>query len=981
MTAPTELPRPPAEPARITLTRDDFAAFFATLHGGNPPFAWQQRLLDHVLAHRTWPTTVDAPTGAGKTAVIDVHVFALALVASEGGPLPPRRLSMVVPRRVLVDDQHRHATALRDALVDPDDQVLAAVRTALWQLRGGAPIKGESPLMTARLRGGLPPSRRWMDEPAAAAVLCATPDMWGSRLLFRGYGASSRSWPRAAGLLAFDSAVVVDEAHLAQQLLTTARRVGQLAGIAERDGIGAAPLQVVSTTATQPTVQDTGRVGVLDEDLDASPVLGARLCRPKPVTLVPSTDWTRTTPRTRVVADLARTVLDVLDRLPASDRPRTVGCFVNTVGRAVAVAHELRSAAATGRDLRVVMLCGQLRPYDVERLAARHPGLLDVEGTGDVDVIVSTQTLEVGVDLDLAGIVTELAGSSALVQRAGRVNRLGRRPFGPLAVIVPPGEISDGTRSGPYEHEELRFALEWIRRRAADPQGLAPWAVREDPPRPPAQRRMLLQRPEWAQAEHWARTSDALHADPDLALWLAEDLDGADLSLALVVRDQVPADDAEAAALLGVLGPQRHETFPVPYTTGRDALARAHDVATQVAGDSLRAMIVRSDEVLPLTWVRRDDHRGWRAPELRPGDTVVVDAATALFTAADGESPQVLVPAADDTTRHRAPDVLEARAALPGLDAASTPGEVVHRIEIPVDDSADADGDAPRNRAESLGRDLDDLEPAPGGRDDPERTAAERAVVTEWLALHAETPMGVAARTLLAETDGRGVDVVVQRREDERPVRVLIRDRRRAVADEDVRQEWVPSSARRPPSLEDHQRAVAERARWLAGRLALTGDLADALDVAGRHHDDGKADPRFQVRLRGSNGGAPWAKGDAPSPYAARRRERRAGLPPGWRHEQRSVSDAWPQIQSEDDPELVARLIGTTHGFGRAGFPHVAADLLGDSEADAVARELFDEGRWDELIESTHRRYGLWGCAYLEAVLRAADGRVSAEGS
>ena len=161
----------------MTLRRRDFAAFFGAVHGDDrAPFAWQARLLDHVVSTRSWPATIDAPTGSGKTAVIDVHVFALALAVATGAPLPPRRLSMVVGRRVLVDDQHRHSVHLREALATPEcGTVLAEVAGLLWQLRdlGGqrdrALLPGNSPLVTARLRGGEPPTRMWTDEPNTAA--------------------------------------------------------------------------------------------------------------------------------------------------------------------------------------------------------------------------------------------------------------------------------------------------------------------------------------------------------------------------------------------------------------------------------------------------------------------------------------------------------------------------------------------------------------------------------------------------------------------------------------------------------------------------------------------------------------------------------------------------------------------------------------------------------------------------------------------
>ena len=86
--------------------------------------------------------------------------------------------------------------------------------------------------------------------------------------------------------------------------------------------------------------------------------------------------------------------------------------------------------------------------------------------------------------------------------------------------------------------------------------------------------------------------------------------------------------------------------------------------------------------------------------------------------------------------------------------------------------------------------------------------------------------------------------------------------------------------------------------------------------------------------------------------------------------------------RTTSDPLLVARLVGTSHGHGRSGFPHTSTGLIPPTTAahGTTGRELFDDGGWDELIEMTQLRYGVWGCAYLEAVLRAADCQVSGEG-
>lgn len=1009
----------------MSLDRSDFTEFFETLHRESlagtaqaersvvAPFPWQERLLDSVLATGQWAEQVVAPTGAGKTSVIDVHVFAQALCPAADADRPPRRLAMVVDRRVLVDDQYEYARRLERRLLEAQDgSILAAVRRALQSLRDVAEPYGallddqapESPLLVGRLRGGAPPSRHWRDFPTAAAVVCGTPDMWGSRLLFRGYGSSPRAWPREAGLLAVDSVVVVDEAHLARQLLVTARRVAELVTVTA-EPVPWRALQVVEATATPPRSSSDQRVpasvaGVDDSDLEALG-LRDRLTSPKPVTLVSVTDWDSPKQTAKVIAPLADEVLELISNVPdAPGATRTVGCFVNTVGRAVAVADELRRRSIDDRALRVVMVCGQVRPYDLARLRDEHPGLLSVAGSPDVDVIVSTQSLEVGVDLDLAGVVTELASGSAIAQRAGRVNRRGLRPEGRVVVTVPAGSVAGGpdgpgitanTRSGPYGDIELRAALEWLMERSTDPDGLAPWQLRIHRPPEQAPHRDHYQEPQLAEAWHWARTSERLAADPELDLWLAEDFDQ-DTSAGLVVRDGMPTDSADAVKLITALPPQEHEAFSVPYRTLRKVLV-AHFQPLQSAGTAKsgqteepapEVVVVRGDQIGVLEW-RQGEGRS-PSPLIRPGDTVVIDSTSPIFSvtkAGVAFSPPVVVAPDDDRADLETATTSDVLDGSGMYGRAALVGNVVLRIE--------PDRTAPITAGWSS---APFARLAAGLSDETLTLGQQHDVVSAWLehdGKHFRTsPMVRAAAELLARGAGRREEqlrraqLIVHRDADRGLERVVVVDRRRAGRDEDVRQVWAPTDE--SVLLTDHQSHVGERASAIARSLQLPEGFVEAMQLAGEHHDAGKADPRFQRRL-GATDNRLLAKSDHRLSFAeVRALEDRSGLPARWRHEQRSVAESWVSIEGSgvQDPQLVARLVGTTHGHGRSGFPHNARGLLtsdDDSAVVAAAITLFDDGMWDELIEHTQIRYGPWGCAYLEALLRAADGQVSMEGS
>src|SRR5262249_51937844 len=96
--------RQPGVRNMTVLTADDFAPFFAEIHGCDP-FPWQQRLVKKVATDGTWPGVLNLPTGCGKTSAIDIALFHLALEAERGiQRRAPVRIAFVVDRRIVVDD-------------------------------------------------------------------------------------------------------------------------------------------------------------------------------------------------------------------------------------------------------------------------------------------------------------------------------------------------------------------------------------------------------------------------------------------------------------------------------------------------------------------------------------------------------------------------------------------------------------------------------------------------------------------------------------------------------------------------------------------------------------------------------------------------------------------------------------------------------------------------------------------------------------
>ncbi|MCY4509335.1 MAG: CRISPR-associated endonuclease Cas3'', partial [Acidobacteria bacterium] len=194
--------------------------------------------------------------------------------------------------------------------------------------------------------------------------------------------------------------------------------------------------------------------------------------------------------------------------------------------------------------------------------------------------------------------------------------------------------------------------------------------------------------------------------------------------------------------------------------------------------------------------------------------------------------------------------------------------------------------------------------------------------------------------------------------------------------------------------LERHGQAVAARARAVAHCIGLPPALADVVEHAGRLHDIGKADRRFQRWLdpHGDHG-VLVAKSDAPRHRWETMRVA-AGWPRGGRHEDLSArlvrawlehSPGWGEPLQRD---LLLHLVISHHGKGRPLVPPVAD---GTSEEVAVevagvsVRAPADLGIVDWQQPARFRRlsdrFGAWGLALLEAIVIRSDHAVSAGAS
>jgi CRISPR-associated endonuclease/helicase Cas3 len=986
-----------------------FAEFFEALWG-RPPFAWQADLAQRVLAAAdtqpsSWPQAIALATASGKTACMDVAVYALAAhsarVCGTPGLRMPRRIFFVVDRRVIVDEAHERALQIAAKLREAGSGILKEAADRLRHLAGG-----ELPLAVQKLRGGQPRLDDWAATPLQPTIVSSTVDQVGSRLLFRAYGTLPGMWPVHAALVGNDALILLDEAHCAQPMLQTLRAVQRYRGWAAQPLPTA--LEVAVLSATPPADIDPAQVfhDTSSQRRDATHVLGRRQLASKLARLdiaAKAKGRNATQRRGAMAAELARHAFELANAWPRGDAGEpAVVVFCNRVDTARRVCALLASDRAQVR-----LLTGRMRPIDKDDFVVDALQALTTARAGDRRLqrptfVVATQTLEVGADLDFDLLVTECASLDALRQRFGRLNRSGRAIAAKAVIVTAAQDLEPGSDDPVYGaalHRSWAWLDEQARANGGDvvdfgiaalerllPVGEALAALNAPAPRAP----VLLP----AHVDLLAQTAPVPEPTPDVGIFLHGPSGGlADVQVCWRADlDAAATEEAWIDALLHC-PPSSPECLAVPWLQARrwlDNLPAPQGPDIEGADDEDEPP--RDDTAaVPRTALRwrgrdrSDTQRLTGGSDLRPGDLLVLPVSAGGF---DELGTLGATPVADWGDRAHAAmrrdAVLRLNAGVvaqwPGgparapLDALLGPGAMLAWQE---------DAGA---FAEALRAALRDWLPA---LEDPR---------WDWLHGMVEQAAGLRrlSQSLLPHPCGGWI--VLLRRE----LRTGSRHGAAAAAaffgdEDDAASSGHYRSLLIEPQADGHSHlsGVGALARHYAGRCGLPPELAEVVGCSGDGHDLGKADPRFQSWLRN---GVPWVAGpllaksaDMPQGQTANRLAReRAGYPSGGRHELLSVrllesqTEALPSDAGLRD--LLLHLVESHHGHCRPFAPVVADEMPLD--VSAQFRELtlstrsdtgldrIDAGPADRYWRLT-RRYGWWGLAWLECLLRLADHRRS----
>ncbi len=903
---------------------DDFKKDFEELMGF-PPFEWQKRLFHDYFARDRIPAALDIPTGLGKTSVMAIWYLAL-----KTGAVVPRRLVYVVDRRAVVDQ----ATTVADEIREKSEG---------------------SELSVSTLRGQHVDNREWLANPAAPAIVVGTVDMIGSRLLFSGYGVSRKMRPYHAGLLGADALVVLDEAHLVppfENLLEAIANGAEAFGPhAQKDREIVPSLKLLSLSATGREDGEGGKaVFRLSPEHRQDEAVRKRLEARKRLAI-------------QVLDEAPKLVPQLAERAWSLGKgPARVLVYCDRREDAVKVKDRIdKKFEKEERKPVSQLLVGGRRVFEREALSdwlKKHGFFGDAGGPPEQPTfLIATSAGEVGVDLDADHMVCDLVAWERMVQRLGRVNRRGK---GNACIeVIAASRAKEKGEEWQERLDRLRKPLDALR--PADVEN-----VEEGDASPDVDRK-----------EKSLQASDCegpRDASPGAILDLKE-------------RAEQDRDLQKAI---------EEATTPEPL---RPALTRALVDAWSLT--SLDEHTGRPDDIQP--WLRgwEEDQKPqtavvWRKhlPVRGDGTAAMKKDIETFFEAAPPHASEKL-----ETETYKVVEWLlkcaanainsQSQDGVGDQDSALRREDVIAYILSPSMDLRDTvhgdslmkgDKKEEKKAKENLEKNLVGgtlvMDRRFGGLSEDgmlnEKVGGSPCVIDgdkEWLPLQSDGSPVIRfrVRSVAAEespeSDGNWRErhrFEVDKTDEGDVTHWLLVEKWRS--DSETEED---RSAGPPQELAEHQIWVECKVRALANALGLPDAYADMLTVAARLHDEGKRHERWQRAFNAPRDGKIYAK--TKGPINIKRLD-------GYRHEFGSLPCAERDENFTALPfdlqELALHLVAAHHGWSRPVIPTSGSDgppsVLEERARDVALRFAWLQKRW-----------GPWGLAWWEALLRAADQQAS----
>lgn len=930
-----------------------FSTFFRDVHGVDP-FPWQERLALRVLSNNDWPSVINLPTGTGKTAVLDIAIYAIAV----NPRISPRRIVFVVDRRIVVDQVFKRAQKISNKIKSGETEILWKVRN---QMNNLCPVEG---LGVTALRGGIPIDGEWAFRPDQPWVMVSTVDQYGSRLLFRGYGVSPGMRPIHAGLAGNDCLVILDEVHLSIPFKETLHQVDQW----ETNRIHRR-FKVVQMSATH-TEDSSKSFGLLSEDLRCSDELRKRVTASKRAKLefVKNTEDIPSKTR-KLIESIRKTDLHV----------SCVGVIVNRV-RTARETYKLLSDAGYLTHL----VTGRMRPLDRLEIIQSIESAADPDRVRHIDsnefsIVVATQAIEVGADLDFDALITECSSYDSLQQRFGRFDRRGKLSdtgSAPNIWILGAKSIAKSKSPDPIYGESLKAT--WCKLESMqDESGIIDVG--------------------WQTVTK--KLSECAYSIPDVApVILKTHMD------ALVQTRPEPIVQSSIEWFLHGMNHQNSEpevSIVWRWDCSPDGLKEVPPRGAefiQVPISAIKSWLMQEQEVDISDTTRTFPGKKKQTDASRDFTDRVIRCVRWQSSKRTGVS----VEKVEDVQDICPGDVLIVSPADGGIGAGTWDPSSNEKVEDLGDHAQLSYGRRTTLRLHPNLIDCSSMPPTPTEEETSDIPIKNR--ILDWLKLRQEGEIDLESHWMYTAIDRlleNGFEFIrIQEHADFNDLGeyyVLVErqensDKQKIDESQLDSSDELVSMTGTETTLEKHLEGVGWRAKQIATRLGLPQDLADDLSLAGRLHDIGKIDARFQEMLVGGDPVELELRRMKPLAKSLPSAHTRGchNYPRNMRHEISSlamIESNLDVIIHANDPDLVLHLIGTHHGWGRPLLPVIddpnPQQLIYsvDGKRMEASSDLVDSALpvcMAERFWALTERYGYYGLAWIESILRLADHQQSA---